>query len=113
MKVLKPESSLLKELLSVIRNKNTPYYTFRNKLERLGELLIYEALKELKLREVISVVSAPEGIKRLEKFTRLTIITASVDERLNSNGYIVPGLGDAGDRFCGTEKVEVVESHGV
>jgi len=47
MKVLKPESSLLKELLSVIRNKNTPYYTFRNKLERLGELLIYEALKEV------------------------------------------------------------------
>ena len=52
-------------------------------------------------------------IKRLEKFRGLTIITASVDEKLNSNGYIVPGLGDAGDRFCGTEKVEVVESHGV
>ena len=52
-------------------------------------------------------------IKRLEKFRGLTIITASVDEKLDGNGYIVPGLGGAGDRFCGTEKVEVVESHGV
>ncbi len=61
----------------------------------------------------VSVVSAPEGIKRLKKFPEAKLITASVDERLNDAGYIVPGLGDAGDRFCGTEKAEVVESYGV
>jgi len=61
----------------------------------------------------VSLVSAPEGLKRLEGLEGLTVITAAVDERLNSKGYIVPGLGDAGDRFCGTEGVEVVESYGV
>jgi uracil phosphoribosyltransferase len=33
--------------------------------------------------------------------TPVTVVTASVDERLNENGYIVPGLGDAGDRMYG------------
>lgn len=61
----------------------------------------------------VSVVSAPEGIERLKEFERAELITASVDEKLNDRGYIVPGLGDAGDRFCGTEDVEVVESYGV
>jgi len=61
----------------------------------------------------VSVVSAPEGIDRLRKFKEAILITASVDERLNNYGYIVPGLGDAGDRFCGTDDVEVVESYGV
>jgi len=61
----------------------------------------------------VSVVSAPEGIEKLKEFERAELITASVDERLNDKGYIVPGLGDAGDRFCGTEDVEVVESYGV
>jgi uracil phosphoribosyltransferase len=60
-----------------------------------------------------SVICAPEGIERLKKFKGLNLITAQVDERLNDRGYIVPGLGDAGDRFCGTEGVEVIESYGV
>ena len=61
----------------------------------------------------VSVVSAPEGIDRLKRFEGLTLVTAAVDERLNDYGYIVPGLGDAGDRFCGTDDVEVVEGYGV
>ena len=62
---------------------------------------------------LVSVICAPEGIERLKKFKGLNLITAQVDERLNDRGYIVPGLGDAGDRFCGTEGVEVIESYGV
>jgi len=52
---------------------------------------------------LVSLVAAPEGIKRvLDKFPQVKIITASVDDYLNEHGYIVPGLGDAGDRLFGT-----------
>lgn len=48
----------------------------------------------------ISLLSAPEGIKAVQKeFPNIKIITASIDKFLNDNAYIVPGLGDAGDRF--------------
>jgi uracil phosphoribosyltransferase len=49
------------------------------------------------------VLAAPEGLRRLEA-TGLAahVVTASIDERLNDDAYIVPGLGDAGDRLFGT-----------
>jgi len=50
--------------------------------------------------EICSVVCAPEGIKKLEEnFPEVNVTTAVVDERLNEIGYIVPGLGDCGDRL--------------
>ncbi len=211
------EGALKDELLTTLRSRETPHWLFREALERLGLILIAEALKELKVKRVkvktpvaeglsgkvvqevvfiavlraglslippalnlypkgrigfmgiyrneetlepvayykkyplvkgakyllldpmlatggtarycigellkrgvppqdivfVSVVSAPEGIERLKEFERLTLITASVDERLNDRGYIVPGLGDAGDRFCGTDDAEVIEGYGV
>jgi len=52
---------------------------------------------------LLSVVAAPEGIDRLAaEHPRLDIVTAAVDERLNDAAYIVPGLGDFGDRLYGT-----------
>ena len=55
------------------------------------------------LMRVISVVAAPPALQRLsEKYPSLNIYTAIIDEGLNSKGYIVPGLGDAGDRTFGT-----------
>ncbi|WP_462186667.1 MULTISPECIES: uracil phosphoribosyltransferase [unclassified Frankia] len=56
---------------------------------------------------VVSVVAAPEGLAALESggpavgTADLTVVTAVVDERLNETAYIVPGLGDAGDRIFG------------
>ena len=51
----------------------------------------------------LCVVSAPEGIKRLEAdHPDITLYTAAIDEGLNDNWYIVPGLGDMGDRLYGT-----------
>ena len=51
----------------------------------------------------IVLVAAPEGIRRVqEAYPDIEIYTASVDERLDENGYIVPGLGDAGDKIFGT-----------
>ena len=54
----------------------------------------------------ICLLSAPEGCERLEKEldgvdVPVSIVTAGMDERLNEHGYIVPGLGDAGDRLYG------------
>jgi len=50
----------------------------------------------------ICVLAAPEGIARLrESGLPVRVVTASVDERLNDSAYIVPGLGDAGDRLFG------------
>jgi len=58
---------------------------------------------DIKSIKFLCLVSAPEGIKNLtEAYPQLQIYTASVDEKLNENGYIVPGLGDAGDRIFGT-----------
>ena len=52
---------------------------------------------------MICLVAAPEGIKRLTKEEpNLQIYTAAIDTKLNEKGYIVPGLGDAGDRLYGT-----------
>ena len=50
------------------------------------------------------LLAAPEGIQQMrETHPDVPIITASIDERLNDHGYIVPGLGDAGDRLYGTK----------
>ena len=54
----------------------------------------------------ICLLSAPEGCERLEKELEgldipVTVVTAGMDEKLNDKGYIVPGLGDAGDRLYG------------
>ena len=49
------------------------------------------------------IIAAPEGVKALtEAHTDVQVYCAAVDERLNENGYILPGLGDAGDRIFGT-----------
>lgn len=52
---------------------------------------------------IISVVAAPPALQKLgSNYPSLALYTAMIDEGLNSNGYIVPGLGDAGDRSFGT-----------
>jgi uracil phosphoribosyltransferase len=55
----------------------------------------------------ICLLAAPEGLARLEEAygisdARVSVVTAALDERLNEKGYIVPGLGDAGDRLYGS-----------
>lgn len=64
-------------------------------------LLKRKGAKNIKL---MCLISAPEGLKYVtEKHPDVEIFTAAIDERLNENGYIVPGLGDAGDRLFGTK----------
>lgn len=64
-----------------------------------------ERLKERGARDLrfVCLLAAPEGIDRLRgAHPDVRIWTAAIDERLNDHGYIVPGLGDAGDRMFGT-----------
>ncbi|HEV2211399.1 MAG TPA: uracil phosphoribosyltransferase [Verrucomicrobiae bacterium] len=63
-----------------------------------------DLLAELDVRRVrlVNLVAAPEGIRHLRRYyPELPIFTAAVDRRLNEKGYILPGLGDAGDRLFG------------
>ena len=65
-----------------------------------------ELLKRNKVKKIYSLnlVCAPEGVQRvLEKFPDVEIYTAVLDAGLNEQGYILPGLGDAGDRLFGTK----------
>ena len=53
---------------------------------------------------LVCLISAPEGIYAIQKaYPDVDIYVASIDEKLNEHGYIVPGLGDAGDRLFGTK----------
>ncbi len=64
-----------------------------------------DLLKKAGARNIrfMCLLAAPEGIARMkEAHPDVPIVTAAVDERLNEHGYIVPGLGDAGDRMYGT-----------
>ena len=53
---------------------------------------------------LVNLIAAPEGIARVQKdHPDVNIYVAACDEKLNEHGYIVPGLGDAGDRLFGTK----------
>ncbi|MGN0742505.1 MAG: uracil phosphoribosyltransferase [Candidatus Fimadaptatus sp.] len=54
--------------------------------------------------KLMNLIAAPEGIARVQKeHPDVDVFVAAVDEKLNEHGYIVPGLGDAGDRLFGTK----------
>jgi uracil phosphoribosyltransferase len=65
-----------------------------------------DMLKKAGCRQIrgIFLVAAPEGLKRVsEAHPDVDIFTAAIDEKLNDIGYIIPGLGDAGDKIFGTK----------
>ncbi|SDX84411.1 uracil phosphoribosyltransferase [Albimonas donghaensis] len=65
-----------------------------------------DLLKEKGAQDIrfLCLLAAPEGVARMkEAHPDVKIVTASLDEKLNEKGYIVPGLGDAGDRMFGTK----------
>lgn len=65
------------------------------------DLLKKSGAKEIRF---LCLLAAPEGVARMkEAHPDVPIVTAALDDRLNENGYIVPGLGDAGDRMFGTQ----------
>lgn len=67
------------------------------------ETLVKRGAKQKNIK-FITLVAAPEGVKAVnEAFPEVELITACLDEKLNDIGYIIPGLGDAGDRLFGTK----------
>ena len=64
------------------------------------DLLTEQGAKHVRL---VNLVAAPRGVRTVqEKYPKVPIFTAAVDKKLNERGFIVPGLGDAGDRLFGT-----------
>lgn len=111
--------------LGVYRNESTllpvRYYFKFPKLKNKKDAIVYildpmlatggsmcSAIDEVKrtgIRRIVSVsiVSAPEGVKEVNRYHKdVKIFSCALDEKLNDIGYIVPGLGDAGDRLFGT-----------
>ena len=68
-----------------------------------------DAISQIKLRnprsiKFLCIIAAPEGLERLKAaHPDVDIFAAALDEKLNDKGYIIPGLGDAGDRIFGTK----------
>jgi uracil phosphoribosyltransferase len=63
-------------------------------------------LKEKGVKKIrfLCILAAPEGVKRMqEEHPDVELYIGALDEKLNDHGYIVPGLGDAGDRIFGTK----------
>ncbi|GAB4256570.1 MAG: uracil phosphoribosyltransferase [Deferrisomatales bacterium] len=91
-------SSDISERLAVILD---PMLATGNSLAAAVELLEASGCTDIR---VICLVAAPEGVARIETaHPAVRIFAASLDERLNEQGYILPGLGDAGDRLFGTK----------
>ncbi|MFI5212123.1 MAG: uracil phosphoribosyltransferase [Ignavibacteria bacterium] len=111
--------------LGVYRNETTlqpvRYYFKFPKLKNKKDAIVYildpmlatggsmcsaiEEVKKTGIKKIVaaSIVSAPEGVKEVFKYHKdVKIFTCALDQKLNDIGYIVPGLGDAGDRLFGT-----------
>lgn len=79
-----------------------PMLATGNSLIEVIKLYVDKNISQKNIK-VISIISAPEGISNIQsKFSDIEIITAAIDSHLNEHGYIVPGMGDAGDRIFNT-----------
>jgi len=70
---------------------------------RAIEILLHRGVSESKII-FVAMVAAPEGIRKLVlQFPKMKIVAAAIDENLNDRMYIIPGIGDFGDRYFGTD----------
>ncbi|MEQ8895850.1 MAG: uracil phosphoribosyltransferase [Roseovarius sp.] len=89
---------LLNERLSIVVD---PMLATGNSSAAAVDLVKQAGAKDIRF---LCLLAAPEGVARMkEAHPDVPIVTASLDERLNEMGYILPGLGDAGDRMFGTQ----------
>jgi uracil phosphoribosyltransferase len=88
----------LDERISIVLD---PMLATGNSSAAAVDLLKNAGAKEIRF---LCLLAAPEGVRRMkEAHPDVPIVTAAVDSHLNELGYIVPGLGDAGDRMFGTK----------
>src|SRR5947209_4574845 len=114
---------LIQHKLTILRDKNTGTRDFKQLVNEIAMLMAYEVTKDLPLAtggsavdavsalkhagaqriRFLCLVAAPEGVRRmLERHPDVPVFAAALDRELNAQGYILPGLGDAGDRLFGT-----------
>lgn len=94
---------LIQHKLTIIRRKDTGSNEFRRIVGEIGGLMTYEITRDLPLEDV-EIETPMGGIKAVqEENPDVDIYAASEDDKLLDNGYIFPGLGDAGDRLFGTK----------
>ena len=80
-----------------------PMLATGNSAEHAIDVLVAHGFPIVDIR-MVSILCAPEGLDLLgQRFPGLRVHVAAIDERLDANAYIVPGLGDAGDRMFGTQ----------
>lgn len=101
---------LIQHKIGIIRREETGSKDFRMMIGEIAMLMCYEATRDLKLQDVeiqtpICKMTAKElaGKKLQEAHPDVEVYIGALDEKLNEHGYIVPGLGDAGDRIFGTK----------
>lgn len=115
MKVKELNHPLIEHKLAILRNKDTGTKDIANREVLILDPMLAtggsgcdaihmikdEGVKKIKF---LCIIAAPEGVKKMqEEHPDVEIYCAKVDEKLNEIGYIVPGLGDAGDRIFGTK----------
>src|SRR5205809_750055 len=98
---------LIQHKLSILRDKNTPTRSFTQPTLATGGSAAdaVSALRQAGAQRIrfLCLVAAPEGVRRmLETHPDVPVFAAALDRELNDHGYILPGLGDAGDRLFGT-----------
>lgn len=80
-----------------------PMLATGNSAKHAIDVLVKRGVRPEDIRFMV-LVAAPEGVRAmLQAYPQVQIYTAAIDERLNEHAYIVPGLGDAGDRLFGTK----------
>ena len=105
---LKPDT-YLKKLAYEINHRSAliidPMLATGGSMVATIDMLKAAGCKEIK---ALVLVAAPEGIANLEKaHPDVNVYTASIDSHLNNKGYIIPGLGDAGDKIFGTHQKDI------
>ena len=104
MAVFELKHPLIEHKLTNLRSKNTDTKLFRESLNEIAGLMVYEATKHLPLKEIETETPIQKTrTKVLEKHPDVDLYIAAIDDGLNENAYIYPGLGDAGDRIFGTK----------
>ncbi|KEG14377.1 uracil phosphoribosyltransferase [Trypanosoma grayi] len=72
---------------------------------RATEILLRDYNVEEESIIFLNLITCPEGVRRyMNKFPKIQVVTAAIDDELNSDKYIIPGLGDFGDRYFGTHE---------
>src|SRR2546430_889592 len=87
---------LIRHKLTILRDKHTTTRDFKQLVNEIAMLMAYEVTKDLPL-EPLEVVR-----RLLQAHPDVPVFAAALDRELNAQGYILPGLGDAGDRLFGT-----------